>query len=227
MTVRREAERRARTQAERLASDVTAARAEHALTLEQVGRRAGVSPDTVRRVEAGEPGVRLDTMCSVGTAVHLDVVVRAYRSRPPSLRDSGQLEMAEIVCSLAHPAWNCVLELPAGDHGEAADIGFFGAREILDTEIDRLILDFQDQFRRIALKRDYLAARHQRPVRLVMVIEDTTRNRTAIAAHLPLIRSTLPAGSREVLRALRTGEPLGRDGLLWIRRTRPPPQARR
>jgi transcriptional regulator with XRE-family HTH domain len=203
-----------------MAAEVRAARAEHALTLEQVGRRAGVSPDTVRRVEAGEPGVRIDTLCAVGTAVSLDVVVRAYRSRPPSLRDSGQLEIAEIVCSR-------VLELRAGDHGEAVDIGFLGRREIIDTEIDRLILDFQDQHRRNALKRDYLAARHQRPVRLVMVIEDTTRNRAAVAPHLPFITSALPAASREVLRALRTGEPLGRDGLLWIRRNRPPPPALR
>jgi transcriptional regulator with XRE-family HTH domain len=228
MTTRRlEAQRRARTQAEHIAAEVRAARAEHALTLEHVGRRAGVSPDTVRRVEAGEPGVRIDTLCAVGTAVSLDVVVRAYRSRPPSLRDSGQLEIAEIVCSVAHAAWDRVLELRAGDHGEAVDIGFLGRREIIDTEIDRLILDFQDQHRRNALKRDYLAARHQRPVRLVMVIEDTTRNRAAVAPHLPFITSALPAASREVLRALRTGEPLGRDGLLWIRRNRPPPPALR
>ena len=206
-----------------MAGEVRAARAEHALTLEQVGRRASVSPDTVRRVEAGEPGVRIDTLCAVGTAVRLDVVVRAYRSQPPSLRDSGQLEIAEMVCSVAHPAWDRVLELRAGDRGEAVDIGFFGAREVIDAEIDRLILDLQDQYRRNALKRDHLAARHQRPVRLVMVIEDTTRNRSAVAPHLAFISSVLPAGSRDVLRALRTGEPLGRDGLLWIRRNRPPP----
>jgi transcriptional regulator with XRE-family HTH domain len=222
-----EADRRAQTQAERMAGEVRAARAEHAMTLEQVARIAGVSPDTVRRIEAGDPSVRIDTLCAVGAAVNLDIVVRAYPSRPPSLRDSGQLEIAEILCSIAHPAWNRVLELRAGDHGEAADIGFMGAREIIDTEIDRLILDYQDQHRRNALKRDYLAARHQRPVRLVMVIQDTTRNRTAIAPHLPFIRSVMPAGSREVLRALRTGEPLGRDGLLWIRPNRPPPASRR
>lgn len=196
------------------------------MTFDQVGRRAGVSPDTVRRIEGGEPGARLDTLCAVGNAVSLDVVVRAYRSRPPSLRDSGQLEVARIVCSVAHAAWDPVLELAAGDHGEAADIGFFGPREIIDAEIDRLILYFQDQRRRNALKREWLAARHQRPVRLVMVIEDTMRNRTAIAPHLPFIRSALPAGSREILRALRAGEALGRDGLLWIRRNRPPARRR-
>lgn len=222
-----DADRQAKRQADHVAGDIKAARAEHAMTRKRVSQHAGVSSDTARRVEAGDPSVQLDTLCAVGAAVGLDIVVRAYRSRPPSLRDSGQLRVAQIVCSLAHHGWDPVLEMGAGDHGEAVDIGFLGAREILATEIDRLILDFQDQYRRNALKRDYLALRHQRPVRLVMVVEDTARNHTAIAPHLAFIRSVLPARSREILKALRTGEPLGRDGLLWIRRNRVPPPPRR
>jgi len=209
-----------------VATEIKGSRAEHAMTRKRVSQRAGVSSDTARRIEDGDPSVQLDTLCAVGAAVGLDIVVRAYRSRPPSLRDSGQLEVAQIVCSIAHPAWDPVLELAAGDHGEAVDIGLFSAREIIDTEIDRLILDFQGQYRRNTQKREYLAAQHQRPVRLVMVVEDTARNRTALAPHLAFIRSALPAGSREVLKALRTGEPLGRDGLMWIRRNRLPPPGR-
>jgi hypothetical protein len=55
-----------------------------------------------------------------------------------------------------------------------------------------------------------------------MVVEDTERNRAAVAPHLAFIRTALPARSREILKSLRTGEPLGRDGLLWLRRRRPP-----
>lgn len=214
--------KRSRAQSESVGSTIALSRADRAATREQISRRAGVSRDTVRRVEEGDPGVQLDTLCAVGSAVGLDVVVRAYPADPPSLRDSGQLQLAELICSLTHTSWTPELELAAGDHGEAADIGFFGAREIIDTEIDRLILDFQGQHRRNSRKREYLAARHQRPVRLVMVVEDTNRNRAAIAAHAAFVRTALPADSREVLRALRTGEPLGRDGLLWIRRRQPP-----
>jgi transcriptional regulator with XRE-family HTH domain len=217
-----DARRRAIKQAERFASEVRMARADRGLTLKQVGRRAAVSPDTARRVENGDPGAELDTLCAVGAAVGLDVVLQAYPSNPPSLRDSGQLVLAQYLCSIAHPSWKPELEMRAGDHGEAIDLGFFGAREIIDVEIDRLILDWQKQHRRNNLKRDYLAARHQRPVRLVLAIEDTVRNRSALAPHLPFIRTVLPAGTREVRRALRTGEPLGRDGLIWIRRSRIP-----
>ena len=80
--------------------------------------------------------------------------------------------------------------------------------------------DFQNQYRRADRKRQALAAQHQRPTRLVLVIEDTRRNRAALEPHMKLIQAALPARSREVLGALRSGRPLGRDGLLWVRRAR-------
>lgn len=218
----RNAFRRAEFQAERTGAEIKGARAEHALTRTAVARQAGVSPDTERRVERGDPSVQLDTLCAVGSAVGLDVVIQVYSGHPPSLRDSGQLRHAEWMRELAHPAWRAEFEVAAGEHGEALDVGLFGPVEIIDAEIDRLLLDFQRQYRRNKQKRDWLAARHERPVRLVMVLEDTRRNRTAVGEHAAFIASVLPAGSREVLHALRTGEPLGRDGLLWVRRRQPP-----
>jgi len=181
------------------------ARGEHALTMARASRRAGVSPDTQRRVEEGDPGISIATLCAVGDAVGLDIVVRTYRGRGISLRDSGQLEVAEIVCGVAHRSLNPQLEVKAGDHGEACDLGFFGPSEIIAAEIDRLMTDFQAQYRRNVMKREWLAARHHRPVRLVMVVEDTERNRAALAPHADFLRTALPAGSREVLRAFRTG----------------------
>lgn len=217
------AARRAELQAERAGAEIRSARAEHALSRAAVSRRAGVSPDTERRVEEGDPSVQLDTLCAVGTAVGLDIVVQTYSGRGrPSLRDSGQLRHAEWLREVAHPAWRTEFEVAAGDHGEAADVGLFGPVEIIVTEIDRLLLDFQRQYRRNKQKCDWITSRHQRPVRLVMLIEDTRRNRAAVAEHAAFIESVLPAGSREVLRSLRTGEPLGRDGLLWVRRRQPP-----
>ncbi len=198
------------------------ARAAHGLTLTTVAWRANVAPDTVRRVETGDPGVQLDTLCAVGTAVGVDVVVRGYRGRSPTLRDTGQLRLAEMLCGIASDAWHPRLEIRAGDHGEAADVRFFGPVEILDVEIERLLLDFQAQYRRNKLNCDWLAGQHQRPVRLVLVVEDTARNRAVVAQHADFVRAVLPAGSRDVLRALRSGEPLGKDGLLWLRRREPP-----
>jgi transcriptional regulator with XRE-family HTH domain len=206
----------------RAGAEILSARQEHGLTRRDVARRAGVSPDTERRAEEGDPGIQVNTLCSIGQAVGLDIVVNVYRGRPLPLRDTGQLEIARIVAGLLHASWEPRFEITAGDHGEAADLGLFGPTEIIDSEIDRILGDFQDRFRRNSQKRDWIAAHHQRPVRLVMIVEDTPRNRAAVAPHADLIRTALPADSRDVLRALRSGKPLGKDGLLWIRRRDPP-----
>ncbi len=212
---------RARAQAEAIGQEIRLARIERGLRRSAASRRAGISADTQRRVELGDPSATMATLCVVAQAVGIDVVLRGYPGRGPSLRDTGQLGIAELIRAVAHPSWNVALEVPAGERGEAIDLVLFGSREIVAVEIDRMLVDFQAQYRRNVRKRDHLAGRHQRPVRLVMLIEDTRRNRAVHAAHATLLTSVLPAVSREVLQAVRTGRPLGRDGLAWIRRRRP------
>lgn len=189
-----------------------------AMSGQQVARRAGVSWSTQARVELGDPGVSIGTACAVAEAVGLDIVIRAYPGRQPSLRDTGQLKIAELLRSEAHELWHPAIEFLIGQHGEAIDMVLFGPQEILCLEVERMATDWQAQYRRADRKREALAALHHRPTRLVMVIEDTARNRAALEPHLELVRSVLLAGSREVLRALRSGRPLGHGGLLWIRR---------
>lgn len=191
------------------------------MTIAAAARRARVSWATWTAVERGHPGASLSTLCAIGEAVGIDLVVRAYPGAPPSLRDTGQLELARAIVDQAHASWQSEIELMVGPHGRAIDLAGFGPTEILAMEIERMVVDFQAQYRRANEKREMLSARHQRPVRLVLVIEDTRRNRTAIAPHLDLITQVLPAGSREVLRALRLGHPLGRDGVMWLRRSKP------
>ena len=199
------------------------ARITQAWTRQQVADRAGVSWSTEVRVEQGDPTLGLQTMCAVAEAVGLDVVVRVYPGRHPSLRDTGQLGHAEYVSGQAHLIWHPQLEILVGQHGESIDVGYFGPEEIIAVEIERLATDFQAQYRRADEKRQRLSAQHRRPIRLVLVIEDTIRNRLALEPHLAFIRQTLPAGSRAVLRTIRLGTPLGRDGLLWLRRWRTAP----
>jgi transcriptional regulator with XRE-family HTH domain len=199
-----------------IGQEVPLARTTLGLSIRAAARLAGVSPATQLRVERGEPTVQVDTACRVASAVGLKVWAKAFPVRTPSLRDTGQLRIADLVRRAATAAWRVVTELGL-DSGRAADLVLFGALEVIHAEIERLLLDFQAQYRSAAAKRDELAVRHNRPVRLVLIIEDTRRNRNAIQEHAAFIRSALPAGSREILRAIRTGEPLGRDGILWIR----------
>lgn len=192
------------------------ARANLGLSRDRASQLSGVSHDTQRRVEEGDPGVSLVTLCRVADALGLDISLRAFPGRTPSLRDTGQLTLAEHLVALAHPSLRCVLEHPVAG-GRSADLVLFGATEIFLIEIERMAADFQAQYRLAAAKREALQEKHQRPVRLILAVEDTRRNRHVMAPHLHIIRTAAPATSREVLAALRAGTPLGRDGLLWIR----------
>lgn len=158
------------------------------------------------------------TLCAVSDAVGLDAVIRAYPGRGTSLRDRGQLIIADQLSHAAHPAWTVSLEVTAGDHGQAIDQVLWGADEILAIEIIRHLGDYQAQYRSLSLKRDWLSGQHRRPVRLVLAVEDLRSNRTALWPHIRLLTSALPAGSRQIWHAIRTGRPLGLDGLLWVRR---------
>jgi transcriptional regulator with XRE-family HTH domain len=196
--------------------EVMLARTNLGISVRNAARVAGVAPATQKRVERGDSTVGIATACRVAAAVGLKVWAKAYPIGRVTLRDSGQLRIAEFVRRVAHAGYRISLELALAD-GRSADLVLFGALEIIHVEIERRLADWQAQFRAAVAKRDDLAAQHQRPVRLVMVIEDTVRNREAISEHGALVRSALPAGSREVMRSLQRGDPLGRDGILWVR----------
>jgi transcriptional regulator with XRE-family HTH domain len=213
---RHDADGMARRLGEQIGTEVALARANLGLTRRAAARLSGISPSTQERIERGEPSVRLDTSCRAAAGVGLKLWAKAYPVKTPSLRDTGQLRIAETLRQAAHSSYRVVQELGLSS-GRSADQVFFGPDEIIHAEIERVLADLQAQYRSGSTKRDELAAAHRRPVRLILVVEDTRRNRTAVRPHLQLLRTMLPAGSREVMRSIRTGQPLGRDGLIWIR----------
>lgn len=214
----REVARRATRQMQRIADEIRRERAKLGLSQRELARRSGVARSTLERIEDGRVRVQLDLVFTVAAATGLDLVMNAYPAAGMRLRDTGQLTVAEQIVSIAGPAWRPVLEARVGDKGHAVDLLMIGEDELLDMEIERRMEDFQAQYRHDLWKRDLLAEQYQKPVRLVLVVEDTKHNRAVMQPHLPLVRSQLPAGSRAILAALRTGRPLGSDGLLWVRR---------
>jgi transcriptional regulator with XRE-family HTH domain len=215
---------RAGAQMRRTAGELRRARATLRLSGRELARRAGVSRSSVERLERGDPSIQVDTMTAILSAAGLDLVLQAYESSAGSLRDTGQMEIAEVIRGAAAAPWRPLMEVAAGPWGRSADLVLYGADEVIHIEIERGAADFQAQLRSAKRKREALAAGEARPVRLVLAIEDTRGNRVAMVPHARLVRSQLPAGSREVIAALRGGRPLGRDGLLWVRR---PPRRRR
>ncbi len=213
----REITNRASRQVLRVWQEIARAQAMLALSDSKLAAAASVSPSTIRRIRAGDPAIQLDTLCAVAGAVGVDLVLSGYPGHQPSLRDTGQLTIAERLRTTTNMVWRPAFEVPVGEHGRRIDVVFFGAEEIIAAEIERRLVDFQLQYGSAGIKREALASAHARPVRLVLTIEDTRHNRRVAAEHGPLIRQALPAGSRDVLAALRSGQTLGRDGILWIR----------
>jgi transcriptional regulator with XRE-family HTH domain len=186
----------------------------------EASARAGLARSTWDTIERGAASSTLASLVAATGAVGLDLVCRIYPGRPPGLRDSGQLAIAQALAAIAHPTWRVSFEQRAGDHGEAIDEVFWGPDEIIATEIERYALDWQSQFRRDSLKRDWLAANESRPVRLVVVVLDSKQNRSALSPFAAALKLALPAGTRQVMHAIRTGTPLGSDGLCWFRQPR-------
>lgn len=201
----------------RIAAEVRLARARLAISQTEMARRAEVAHSTIERIEAGTTDVQLSTLTAVAAAAGLDLVLNVYPQHGIRLRDAGQLTLVDQLRRIAGPYWRSRIEVAAGDHGRSADLVFYGAEEIIHVEVERRALDYQAQVRTSLRKREFLASRSDRPVRLVLAIEDTRRNRAAVLPHGDLIHSQLPATSRDVLAALRRGQPLRRDGLLWMR----------
>jgi hypothetical protein len=182
--------------------------------------RAGIARSTWDRVESGDPHITLANLVAATDAVGLDLVCQLYPGRGPTLRDSGQLAIAQWLSGIASSAWRISLEEPAGEHGEAIDMVLWGPTEIVAAEIERHAVDWQAQSRRAGIKRDWLAEHHARPIRLVIIVSDTKANRAALTPFEGIIRVGFPAGSRAVLRSVRSGDPLLADGLCWVRQPR-------
>ena len=179
---------------------------------------AGASQAEVSKAERGLLDVSLEARCRLAAACGHELGWRLYPVATVRLRDSGQMALAQTITAAAHPSWQVRLEVPiaAGD-ARAADLLVIRPGEVLHIEIERALVDFQAQLRSAQLKREVLAAREERPMRLVIAIPDTRSTRLRLAPFEQLIGQTMPSSSREIWRAIRTGEPLNSDGILFVR----------
>jgi transcriptional regulator with XRE-family HTH domain len=205
--------------ATRIARELIAARAVAGLTQRQVARRARVSQSLVSRAESGSTVPTLHVMRRLAAASGHDLVVRLYPADGVRLRDSGRLQVAELILAAASTSWRIRLEVPVSvaPDRRAFDMVLDGHAGTVAIEVERALLDFQGQLRAAQLKRTALAERSGQSVSLVIAVLDTRRNRAAVLAHRPLLGTALPIPSRRVWGCLRSGTPVGGDGLMWVR----------
>jgi transcriptional regulator with XRE-family HTH domain len=188
------------------------------LTQRQLARRSGVSQQAVSEAERGDTGVSLISRCRLTAAVGHELGIRLHPIDGVSLRDSGQLGLAEAIVSVLHGSWSARLEAPvaAGDR-RAADLLLTRTDEVVAIEIERTLVDLQAQLRAAQLKRSALSQGSHVPVRLVLALPDGARVRATLAPFSNVLAHALPIRSGEIAAALRQGRPVGGDGVLFVR----------
>jgi len=210
---------RARQLAMTFGRELRMARTTAGLTQSQVGRMAGVSQQAVSLAEAGVGEITLPARCQMAAACGTELGWRLYPTATIRLRDSGQLAIAQAIVTRTHSTWQPRLEVPIaiGDL-RAADLMLASAEEVVHIEIERLLVDAQAQIRAAQLKRAAFAEREARPVRLVIAVADTRSTRAQIAGIRSVIQAAFPISSRRTWTSIRTGTPVGGDGLLFVPR---------
>jgi transcriptional regulator with XRE-family HTH domain len=188
------------------------------LTQVQMAKLAGISQQQVSLVERAIGDLSLAIRCQLVAACGHELGWRLYPVATVRLRDSGQLALAQAIVAAAHPSWQARLEVPIspGDP-RAADLLLVGPTEVIHIEIERALVDFQAQLRAAQLKRDALVARKEKPIRLVIAVPDRQATAVRLAPFQQLITQTMPATSRGIWRAIRSGQPLQSDGILFVR----------
>lgn len=215
---------RSRILAQRFGQELRIARVTAGLTQQRVAQLAQLSQGAVSKAERGDDSVSLDARCRMAAAAGHELGWRLYPVATVRLRDSGQLAIAQTVVAAASTAWNAELEVPIGPGDmRAADLVLRRSDQVIHVEVERMLVDLQAQLRAGQIKRQELAQRLELPVRFVLAVADTTANRARVATARDLLARALPSSSRDIWSALRTGEPLGGDGILFVRVRRAPP----
>jgi Helix-turn-helix. len=209
---------RSRHMADWFGRELRIARVTSGLTQRQLGSLARVSQPMVSQVERGDPSVSLAIRCRLAAACGHEIGWRLYPVASVSLRDSGQLHLVQTIVAASNASWRAQLEVPVapGDM-RAADLVLQNTVEVVQIEVERAPVDAQAQLRSAQLKREVLAARHELPVRLVVAFPDTRATRQRLAPFAELLHRAFPITSRRIWHGIRHGEPVGGDGILFIR----------
>lgn len=209
---------RSRELAGRFGGELRVARVTAGLTQSRLAAMTGVTQQHVSVAELGDPNVSLDVRCRLAAACGHELGWRLYPVATVRLRDSGQLGLAQAIVEALHGTWRARLEVPVspGDP-RAADLVLDRDDELVQIEVERSLVDFQAQLRAAQLKRQALAASDERPIRLVIAVPDTAAARARLVPFADLIHRTMPRTSRRIWAALRSSEPLGADGILFLR----------
>ena len=171
----------------------------------------GLSRSALERLETGARRSTIQELASIGTVVGLDVRLRAYPAGDP-VRDAGQLRLLERLRSRLHQqlGWLTEVPLPVDGDRRAWDAVIRGDGWSIGVEAETVLDDLQAVERRITLKQ-----RDGGVDRVIVLVADTRRNRTALAA-APHAFAGFSRDARTVLRAVADGRDPGCSAIVVL-----------
>jgi transcriptional regulator with XRE-family HTH domain len=204
--------RRSRLLRDRTADTLGSARRGAGLSIREIARRVGVSPDTIRRLEGGDSGaMTFDLVARVAEVVGLELAASLHPNGDP-VRDRGHLALlARLEVRLPSSLkWRVEVAVPiAGDLRSGDAMVTVAPGDVL-IEAETRIDDVQAVERKGAAKARDLGA-----IRLVLLVADTRHNRRVVQEH-PELKQRFPIDTRTCLVRFAKGLDPGGDALVIL-----------
>ena len=210
--VQTRAARRSRLLGVRLAEALATGRASAGLSLREVARRAGISTDTLRRVERADlSAMSIDRIIGLAEVLGLELAASLYPAGEP-VRDRAHLALVSRFRARlpATVRWRVEVPVPiAGDLRSAdAMLGVAGVDVLVEAETH--VGDVQLIERKASAKQRDLGA-----LRLILLVADTRHNREVVRLH-PEFRERFPIETRTCLARLARGIDPGGDAMVIL-----------
>jgi len=195
-----------------MATELRDARMAAGVSQAHVARIAGLSRSTVSRTEmSGLAPASLRDLAVHSAALGLRLSLKVYPDGSP-VRDAGQLRLLERLGVQVHPSFRGRREvvIDGGDSPRAWDLLLDGPGTV-GIDAETRLYDIQAIQRRCDSK-----WRDSGVDVAVLLVARTRHNSLVLREHREAMRSTFPADSAEILRALRAGVVPQRYGLVVL-----------
>jgi len=205
-------QRRSRVLRQSLGEAMATARKGAGMSLREVARVIGVSPQRVARAERGDPtALTIDLAARIAPVLGLQLASALYPSGDP-VRDKAHLALLERFRRRlgAGVHWRVEVPIPIPGDPRSGDAVVVAAAWDALVEAETHVDDIQAIERRSAAK-----ARDLRVRRLILIVSDTRHNRAVLDLH-PELNERFPVGTRACLAALGRGLDPGGDALVII-----------
>lgn len=197
-------------------------------TQADVAARGGVSQRAVSRLETGQlDGMTVASIRRIAAALEIRMPFAAHWRGGDGVRllDADHAALVnDVVGALVALGWETVVEYSFSEYGERGSVdivAWHSAGALLLIEVKSRLVDTQDTIatlgrkarlvpRLLARDRDW----HPRFVGVVLVLDDLTANRTAVARHQATFASAFPERGRAIRTWLR--RPTGNLAGIWF-----------